>query len=74
MYVYSQAAGPAFRKLLDAMARATTGLDLAWMRKKREVNPGRLDKRFLSGHIRPSLMSHFLLVACFVVNYLFKRE
>lgn len=56
-YVYSQPAGPAFGELLDVMARATTRLDLAWRRKKREVNPGRLDERFLSGHSRPSLMS-----------------
>lgn len=57
MYVYSQPAGPAYGKLLDVMARATTGLDLAWMCKKWEVNPGRLDERFLSGHNRPSIMS-----------------
>lgn len=56
-YVYSQPAGPAFGELVDIMACATTRLDLAWRRKKREVNPGRLDERFLSGHSRPSLMS-----------------
>lgn len=53
-YVYSQPAGPAYGELVDVMARATNRLYLAWKRKKREVNPGRLDERFQSVSVSSS--------------------
>ncbi len=53
----SQSSCPVYEELFEVMECATAWLDLPWERTKMAVPWGRLDERYLSGHIPPAQVS-----------------